>query len=157
MVTILFYGCSGSQKLSLDNGELVEIIEVEQNQSEIEAAATNEGSEPTPIIAKRDPESAEYQEYKDLSNTVTNYYVLAQQYYYAAKFKTALYFIQKAAEFRFDETADILALTGSIYLELDEYELFLYNWKKALEIDPEVPITLSPRVKRLLTEEGLIK
>lgn len=157
----MFISCSSSRNLSTNNAD-----DVSETTSQLEEDTTTQSetvidneevTEDSTPIAQRDPGSVEYQEYKDLSNTVTNYFVLAQQYYYAAEFKTALYFINKAAEFRFDETADILALKGSIYLELDEYDLFISNWKKALQIDPDTPITLSPKVERLLKEEGLIK
>ncbi|HBQ59513.1 MAG TPA: hypothetical protein DD671_07770 [Balneolaceae bacterium] len=70
------------------------------------------------------------------------------------RYQSALYHINKAADIK--ETADILALRGSIYLGLGDQEKFTEQWRLALEMDENVPIPNIPYLVRQLKQEGLI-
>ena len=92
--------------------------------------------------------------YKGRANGITTYYNNAQQYFYVSNFSAALYHINKAAEIQ--ETSDILALRGSIYLALGARQAFIQNWKRALKMDENVPIPNVNFIITALKAEGLI-
>lgn len=92
--------------------------------------------------------------YQAQANGISSYYILAQQQFYNGNYEEALYFINQAAKIR--ENADVLALKGSIYLGLGLKEDFVESWKKALEMDKDIPLPSSPFVVKELQQQGLI-
>jgi hypothetical protein len=55
------------------------------------------------------------------------------------------------------ESADVLALKGSIYLGLGSIENFVEFWRQALEMDENLPIPPSPAIVEELKRQGLIQ
>ena len=92
--------------------------------------------------------------YQAQANTLTNYYILAQQFFYSGDFENALFHINRAALIK--ETPDVLALRGSIYLGLGYINQFVEDWRTALEMDAEVPIPQSAYIIQQLQNNGLI-
>ncbi len=93
-------------------------------------------------------------QYLGKANGITTYYILAQQQFYNAEYEDALYLINKAIAIK--ETPDIIALKGSIYLGLGSIDLFTQNWKRALEMDKNIPIPNSSVIIKELQNQGLI-
>lgn len=94
------------------------------------------------------------EKYNADANSLATFYIQAQQKFYTGEYQSALFFIDRAVEIK--ETADILALKGSIYLGLGSREAFVENWRKALTLDANVPIPPSPIIIRFLKETGLV-
>jgi tetratricopeptide (TPR) repeat protein len=92
--------------------------------------------------------------YQAKANGVTTYYILAQQQFHQAQYQNALYLINKALAIK--ETPDVLALKGSIFLALGSKEKFTENWRKALEMDANIPIPTLPFITRELQNQGLV-
>ena len=95
-----------------------------------------------------------YSRYQAQANTLTNYYILAQQHFFSGDFENALFLVNRAALIK--ENADVLALRGSIYLGLGYINEFVNQWRRALEMDPEVPIPSSTYIIQQLQNNGLI-
>jgi len=95
-----------------------------------------------------------YARYQAQANTLTNYYILAQQHFFSGDFQNALFLINRAALIK--ENADVLALRGSIYLGLGYINEFVNQWRRALEMDPTVPIPSSTYIIQQLQNNGLI-
>ncbi len=95
-----------------------------------------------------------YSRYQAQANTLTNYYILAQQHFYTGDYENALFLINRAALIK--ENADVLALRGSVYLGLGYINEFVNHWRRALELDPEVPIPSSTYIIQQLQNNGLI-
>ena len=95
-----------------------------------------------------------YARYQAQANTLTNYYILAQQHFFSGDFENALFLVNRAALIK--ENADVLALRGSIYLGLGYINGFVNQWRRALEMDPEVPIPSSTYIIQQLQNNGLI-
>lgn len=95
-----------------------------------------------------------YARYQAQANTLTNYYILAQQHFFSGDFENALFLVNRAALIK--ENADVLALRGSIYLGLGYINEFVNQWRRALEMDPEVPIPSSTYIIQQLQNNGLI-
>lgn len=95
-----------------------------------------------------------YNENQSKANRVTTFYILAQQKFYNGEFEEALFLINQAT--RVKETADVLALKGSIYLGLGSTENFVAFWKRALELDKNLPLPPSPNIIQELKKQGLI-
>ncbi len=93
-------------------------------------------------------------QYLGKANGITTYYILAQQQFYNAEYEDALYLINKAIAIK--ETPDVIALKGSIYLGLGSIDLFTQNWKRALEMDKNIPIPNSSVIIKELQNQGLI-
>lgn len=93
-------------------------------------------------------------EYQAKANSLTTYYVLAQQQYFKSQYKNAFYLINKAAKVK--ETSDVLALKGNIYLALGSKEKFAENWRKALEMDDDIILPSSYALIQELRKQGLI-
>ncbi len=92
--------------------------------------------------------------YRADANGIISYYILAQQRFYNGDYQNALIYANRAANIK--ENADILALKGSIYLGLGLNENFVANWRQALELDPDVPLPISPYIIQQLQLNGLI-
>ncbi len=93
-------------------------------------------------------------QYRADANGLINFYILAQQRFFAGDYQNALVLINRAANIK--ETADVLALKGSIYLGLGQNQNFIANWRQALELDPEIPIPPLPYVVQQLQLNGLL-
>lgn len=88
------------------------------------------------------------------ANRITTFYIMAQQKFYSGEYEQALFLINRAE--RVKETADVLALKGSIYLGLGSIENFITYWRRALDLDSNVPIPPSPAIVAELKKHGLI-
>lgn len=88
------------------------------------------------------------------ANRITTFYILAQQKFYNGEYQEALFLINQAI--RVKETADVFALKGSIYLGLGSTENFITFWRRALDLDSNVPIPPSPAIVAELKKHGLI-
>jgi tetratricopeptide (TPR) repeat protein len=95
-----------------------------------------------------------YARYQAQANTLTKYYILAQQHFFSGDFENALFLVNRAALIK--ENADVLALRGSIYLGLGYINEFVNQWRRALEMDPDVPIPSSTYIIQQLQNNGLI-
>ena len=95
-----------------------------------------------------------FDEAQSKANRITTFYILAQQKFYNQEYQEALFLINQAA--RVKETADVLALKGSIYLGLGSTENFLTFWRRALELDKDLPLPPSPAIVQELKRYGLI-
>lgn len=138
-------------------------VDVEPQEDEL-TAADSANANTDSLSAEEERRRAELEElyrqelqerYNGRANGVTTYYINAQRLFYSGRYQAALYHINKAAEIK--ETSDILALRGSIHLALGSRDDFLENWRRALEMDENVPIPIAPFVVRELKAEGLIK
>lgn len=159
---LLFSGCGSSD-------ELVETTE-DQPEPEVEivddpVTDEDEGdfaddSEPIEPEEELEPEVVEEAEnglraeFARQANNVTQLYITAQQLFYNGNFDQALVMIRQANEVR--DNPDIKALKGSIYLALGSREKFEENWRRAFEMDDDVPIPNIPFVQRELQNIGLI-
>lgn len=151
----MFISCRGSNQLSQSNSQ-IESAPIE------EVADTNEelvqAKEDSALIRR----NALVEVYKDElneiyradANGIISYYILAQQRFYNGDYQNALIYANRAANIK--ENADILALKGSIYLGLGLNDNFVANWRQALELDPEVPLPISPYIIQQLQLNGLI-
>jgi len=95
-----------------------------------------------------------YQENQIKANRITTFYILAQQKFYSGEYEEALFLINRAL--RVKETADVLALKGSIYFGLGSTENFITFWKRALDMDKNLPIPPFPAIVEELKRQGLI-
>jgi len=93
-------------------------------------------------------------QFQQQANNITHLYVSAQQYFYNDEVEQALVFIKQANSIR--DNSDVKAFKGSIYLSLDNYEKFEENWRKAFELDKDVPIPPIQAVQQELKNLGLI-
>lgn len=95
-----------------------------------------------------------YKTHQIQANRITSLYISAQQKFYNNEFQEALALINVAASIK--QTADILALKGSIYLGLGSIENFVTYWRQALDLDKDLPIPPSPIIVEELKRQGLI-
>ncbi len=153
-VAVSFVACSGSR-------QTVDLVQPE-NEEPTEVVAEVESPEADTLTAEEQLELDLKELYKEElfekhnseANQLVNYYILAQQKLFTGEYPEARVLIEKALEIK--ENADILALRGSIYLGLGQPDEFVANWRRALELDPEVPILPSPYVIQQLQLYGLI-
>lgn len=96
-----------------------------------------------------------YNENQTKANRITTFYMLAQEKFYSGEYEEALFLINRAL--RVKESADVLALKGSIYLGLGSIENFVEFWRQALEMDENLPIPPSPAIVEELKRQGLIQ
>ena len=94
------------------------------------------------------------EDYQAKANELTTFYILAQRRYYNGNYETALAIVNKAL--RLQETADLLALKGSIYLGLNDIDKFEKHWRRALTMDKDVPLPLTDGVVEQLKDRGLL-
>lgn len=152
-MVLLLGACSSSRNATSDNDQAFQSNDSQVSASEVEKPVLSE----TQIL--RDSLRTElrgeiFRKYQSRANQITTFYILAQQNFYNNNFEEALYLINRAANIK--ETADILALRGSIYYGLGSMEGFLTNWRRALDMDSNLPIPPSPPIIAALKEEGLI-
>lgn len=158
MVIFLITGCGSTGEVTepqdFQEETTSELLnEVEQDDEDLNStdAIRNELEERQLSVAERSMENRFQREANDL----THLYITAQQLFYNGYSEQALILIQQANGIR--DNADIRALKGSIYLSLGNREKFEENWKKAFELDTEVPIPSVPIIERELQNLGLIK
>jgi len=151
----MFISCRGSNQLSQSNSqEQVASTEEAANSTEV-PVQTREDSALTRRNALVEVYKDELNEiYRADANGIISYYILAQQRFYNGDYQNALIYANRAANIK--ENADILALKGSIYLGLGLNDIFVANWRQALELDPEVPLPISPYIIQQLQLNGLI-
>ncbi len=141
-------GCKNSQKLQNDprpeTPEEVTVTETQVDSAEIKREA---------VLTELYKEELR-EVYKTQANSITSYYILAQQHFYNGDFEEALQIINLADNVR--ENADVLALKGSIFLGLGSTEKFTEYWERALEIDNNIPVPSAPFVVEALKKQGLI-
>lgn len=153
---MIFVGC-GSSGNTLDptqNAEEQQLSEVENDSPETDTADTLSAEEQRRAELTKLYKEELSEQYRADANGLINYYIFAQQRFYAGDYQNALVLINRAAAIR--ENADILALKGSIYLGLGQNENFLASWRQALELDPELPIPNLPYVVQQLQQNGLL-
>lgn len=95
-----------------------------------------------------------FKEHQTNANRITTLYILAQQKFYNGEYEEALFLINRASSVK--ETADVLALKGSIYYGLGSTENFLTYWRRALDMDRNLPLPPSPTIVQELKKHGLI-
>jgi len=95
-----------------------------------------------------------YNNNQNKANRITTFYILAQQKFYGAEYEEALFLINQASNIK--ETPDVLALKGSIYFGLGSTENFITFWKRALDMDKNLPIPPSSIIVEELKKHGLI-
>lgn len=149
----IIVGCGSGKELQNDSTTMEEIP---ADTSVVEESTEIDTSEEDELRAQLEEQYRQqlYNEYQARANGVTSYYILAQQQFYSGQYQNALYLINKAL--RVKETADVIALKGSILLGLGATELFVEHWSKALEMDENVPIPFSSFIRKQLQEHGLV-
>lgn len=158
---LVFVACSGSRQ-TINNestsdisndGETELVSDTGSNQTDPEPDTLSTEEQRT-LDLKEVYREELFEKHNSEANQLVNYYILAQQKLFTGEYNEALNLVEKAAEIK--ENADILALRGSIYLGLGQPNEFVSNWRRALELDPEVPILPSPYVIQQLQLYGLI-
>lgn len=159
MMWISFLFSCRSTKSTSVNGP----IESDQNESPLTQTESSDTNDPEEIDlekARRDSLMRVYKEelhkdYQTKANRITTLYILSQQKFYSGEYQDALFLINRALQVK--ETADLLALKGSIYLGLGSTENFVAFWRRALEMDENLPIPPSPAIIDELKRQGLIE
>jgi tetratricopeptide (TPR) repeat protein len=95
-----------------------------------------------------------HSDFQAKANRITNFYILAQQQFYLAEYETALDYINRAIAIQ--EHPYVLAMRGSINLGLGRRQSFVDDWRRALEMDENVPIPQSDYIISALQSYGLI-
>lgn len=151
------FSCGSSKEIPVN-----ETVETAQNQESAALVDSSDTSQPDSSLEKirRDSLTQIYKEelYKDYqtkANRITTLYILSQQKFYNGEYQDALFLINRALEVK--ETAELLALKGSIYLGLGSVENFVTFWRLALEMDENLPIPPSPAIVQELRRQGLIE
>lgn len=152
---LILPACSGTKEIATDttseNSDQAEVID--SSIAENAPDAVNE-QDSLRSIAIEEYKIELTEEYGSKANVLTSFYINAQQRFYNGDYQNALLLVNKALAIQ--ENADALALKGSIYLGLGSLQGFTENWRKALEMDPEIPIPPAPAIVRQLQETGLI-
>lgn len=154
---LLSLGCSSSKDLKTTvNPSQNELTETDDSLSVAEEKELQQKEDEEKLKAELEEKYRQllYNQHQTRANGLTTYYILAQQQFYARQYDNALYLIDKAASFK--ETPDVMALRGNIYLALGQKNKFTQEWKKALELDPDIPIPSIPFVTNELKNQGLI-
>jgi tetratricopeptide (TPR) repeat protein len=160
LIFIIQINCVATSDISEENPQIISVTEDEiQKQTLAKAKADSiaeaqEREEELRNSLTKIYKDEMYAQYQDQANTLSNYYILAQQNLYVGDFENALLLINRAALIK--ENADVIALRGSIYLGLGYMEEFVNQWRKALEMDPDVPIPVIAYVIQQLQANGLI-
>ena len=149
-------GCSSSANVAstAQNTDEQQISEVQNEVQEAAAEDTLTAEEQRIEELKELYKEELTEQYQAEANGLINFYILAQQRFYAGDYQNALVLINRASAIK--ENADVLALKGNIYLGLGQEENFLASWRQALELDPEIPIPNLPYVVQQLQLNGLL-
>ena len=158
LLVIVLIACGSSNKLSIQ-----ESINNDQNAA-LETTSTDSEEITKPEQDNIDQARIDsltkiykdqiYNQEQNKANRITTFYILAQQKFYSAEYEEALFLINQASAVK--ETPDVLALKGSIYFGLGSTENFVTFWKRALDMDKNVPIPPSPVIIEELKKQGLI-
>ena len=159
MIFVLdFTACKSSENASTD--DTPQLAQNTRNDSKINSDTINI-ADPEIDLEKNRLDSLKqvykdqlYEDNKNKANRITTFYILAQQKFYNGEYDEALFLINRAIVVK--ETADVLALKGSIYLGLGSTENFITFWKKALDMDKDLPIPPIPALVAELRKHGLI-
>ena len=158
LILTIHISCISTSNISEENQEIISESEIKkQNLANAHADSLAEEKAKEEKLRKsltKIHKDEMYAQYQDQANTLSNYYVLAQQEFYARNYKNALVLINHAAIIK--ESADVLALRGSIYLGLGDIKKFVSQWRKALEMDPDVPIPIIADIIQQLQAYGLL-
>lgn len=159
VIVIAAAGCGSTEELTVtgayeqEPAPPVQAVEASEASEEPHAEA-----EDTVVIETAEPQKNVHGglklQFERMANNVTHLYITAQQLFYGGYSEQALIMIRQANEVR--ENADIRALKGSIYLSLGNREKFEENWKKAMELDKNVPIPSIPIIQQELQNLGLL-
>jgi tetratricopeptide (TPR) repeat protein len=157
MSTSLLFSCGSSKDMPVN-----EPVNADQNEETLAQTDSSETISPDIDLEKQRRDSLTqvykdelYKDYQTKANRITTLYILAQQKFYSAEYQDALFLINRALQVK--ETADLLALKGSIYLGLGSVENFVAFWRRALEMDANLPIPPSPAIVEELKRQGLIE
>ncbi len=156
ILSFVSINCSSTSEISEDEGTSQETTQADlitQAQADSIAEAQAKEAELRNALIELYKDEI-YSRYQAQANTLTNYYILAQQHFFSGDFENALFLVNRAALIK--ENADVLALRGSIYLGLGYINEFVNQWRRALEMDPEVPIPSSTYIIQQLQNNGLI-
>ncbi len=157
LLIFLSLGCTSSKELSATvNPPQKELTETADTLSAAEEKARQQKKAEEKLKAELEEKYKQllYNRHQSRANGLTTYYILAQQQFYARQYNNAMYLIEKAASFK--ETPDVMALRGNIYLALGQKDKFAQEWRKALELDPDIPIPSLPFITNELKNQGLI-
>lgn len=161
MIVFTVTGCGSTDEFSKSeepqsesSAETMNEEIVEENLEDLNSVVTDQSEMEMEDRQISEAERALEMRFQREANTITHLYVTAQQLFYNGNSKQALLLIQQANEIR--DNADIRALKGSIYLSLGNRDKFEENWRKAFELDTEVPIPSIPVIKKELQNLGLI-
>lgn len=150
ILVILFSACRSSDVMTIDQSP--EPNTADSLQAEAKDRPTREDTLRTRI--KESLKDDLYDLYRSDANRLTNFHVLAQQYFYQANYEEALIMANRALSIR--ENANTLALRGSIFLGLGDTRRFEDDWRRALELDENVPIPRSEYIITALQNYGII-
>lgn len=148
----VFSGCTSPEELSVepeDHPVISERVSESIDQYEDE-------NEPDSVksIEQIQSENKLRETYRSHANELTNFYIYAQHLFYNSDFEEALFWIEQAEKVQIN--ADVLALKGNIYLGLGNFDEFENYWRRALEIDENVPVPPIPTIVRELKNRGLL-
>ena len=152
------FSCGSSKDMSVS--EPVTSGQNEEASTQTESSNKSSNDEVDLEKARRDSLMQVYKEelhkdYQTKANRITTLYILSQQKFYSGEYQDAMFLINRALQVK--ETADLLALKGSIYLGLGSIENFVACWRRALEMDEDLPIPPSPAIVDELKRQGLIE
>lgn len=152
------FSCGSSKDMSVS--EPVTSGQNEEASTQTESSNKSSNDEVDLEKARRDSLMQVYKEelhkdYQTKANRITTLYILSQQKFYSGEYQDAMFLINRALQVK--ETADLLALKGSIYLGLGSIENFVTFWRRALEMDEDLPIPPSPAIVDELKRQGLIE
>ncbi|MBR9916822.1 hypothetical protein GYB29_03830 [bacterium] len=152
------FSCGSSKGMSVS--EPVTSGQNEEASTQTESSNKSSNDEVDLEKARRDSLMQVYKEelhkdYQTKANRITTLYILSQQKFYSGEYQDAMFLINRALQVK--ETADLLALKGSIYLGLGSIENFVAFWRRALEMDEDLPIPPSPAIVDELKRQGLIE
>jgi|18_taG_2_1085343.scaffolds.fasta_scaffold00217_14 tetratricopeptide (TPR) repeat protein len=152
------FSCGSSKDMSVS--EPVTSGQNEEASTQTESSNKSSNDEVDLEKGRRDSLMQVYKEelhkdYQTKANRITTLYILSQQKFYSGEYQDAMFLINRALQVK--ETADLLALKGSIYLGLGSIENFVAFWRRALEMDEDLPIPPSPAIVDELKRQGLIE
>ena len=158
MSSSFLFSCGSSKDMSVS--EPVTSGQNEEASTQTESSNKSSNDEVDLEKARRDSLMQVYKEelhkdYQTKANRITTLYILSQQKFYSGEYQDAMFLINRALQVK--ETADLLALKGSIYLGLGSIENFVAFWRRALEMDEDLPIPPSPAIVDELKRQGLIE
>lgn len=151
VITLFTVGCRSSNVMTINENPQPETPSDSLTVSE-PRSTTREDTLRTRLMEAYKDELLD--EYRSDANRLTNFHVQAQQLFFQADYDEALILANRALSIR--ENAFTLSLRGSIYLGLGDIRRFEDDWRRALEIDENVPIPRSEYIISALKNYGII-